>query len=72
MSQSDTARLDTHNAFEFGAQVKQVAAGGMHSVALKANGEVFTAGVNDEAALGRKTGAFSLDTTWSVVVLTEV
>ena len=34
----------------------QVAAGGMHSVALTADGEVFTCGVNDEGALGRETG----------------
>lgn len=38
------------------AQVVQVAAGGMHSVALSADGEVYTTGVNDEGALGRETG----------------
>lgn len=32
-------------------------AGGMHSVALTKDGAVYTTGVNDEAALGRKTGA---------------
>ena len=37
-------------------QVVQVAAGGMHSVALTARGEVLTTGVNDEGALGRCTG----------------
>ena len=37
-------------------QVLQVAAGGMHSVALTARGEVYTTGVNDEGALGRCTG----------------
>ena len=37
------------------AQVVQVAAGGMHSVALTAEGEVYTCGVNDEGALGRET-----------------
>jgi len=37
--------------------VVQVAAGGMHSAALTAGGEVFTTGVNDEGALGRRTGA---------------
>ena len=37
-------------------QVRQVAAGGMHSVALTMDGRVFTTGVNDEAALGRQTG----------------
>ena len=37
-------------------QVVQVAAGGMHSVALTEDGKVFTTGVNDEAALGRCTG----------------
>ena len=37
-------------------QVVQVAAGGMHSAALTARGEVFTTGVNDEGALGRCTG----------------
>lgn len=36
-------------------QVVQVAAGGMHSVALTAEGEVYTCGVNDEGALGRET-----------------
>ena len=29
----------------------------MHSAALTAGGEVFTTGVNDEGALGRRTGA---------------
>ena len=29
----------------------------MHSVVLLENGKVFTAGVNDEGALGRPTGA---------------
>ncbi len=29
----------------------------MHSVALTEEGTVYTTGVNDEAALGRKTGA---------------
>eukprot|EP00884_Botryococcus_braunii_P000003 jgi/Botrbrau1/10002/Bobra.0012s0091.1 len=38
------------------ALVVQVAAGGMHSVALGADGAVYTTGVNDEGALGRKTG----------------
>ena len=38
------------------AQVKQVAAGGMHSVVLPTSGKVFTAGVNDEGPLGRPTG----------------
>ena len=33
-----------------------MAAGGMHSVALSAEGEVYTTGVNDEGALGRETG----------------
>ena len=37
-------------------QVIQIVAGGMHSVAVSQDGEVFTTGVNDEAALGRKTG----------------
>ena len=36
-------------------QVKQVAAGGMHSVALSMDGHVYTTGVNDEGALGRMT-----------------
>ena len=38
-------------------QIVQVAAGGMHSVALTAEGEVYTCGVNDEGALGRETSA---------------
>lgn len=34
----------------------QIACGGMHTVALSADGEVFSWGVNDEGALGRETG----------------
>ncbi len=41
-------------------KVIQVAAGGMHSVALTADGDVFTTGVNDEGALGRETGKLIL------------
>lgn len=37
-------------------QTLQVAAGGMHSVALAANHEIYSTGVNDEGALGRYTG----------------
>ena len=37
-------------------QVRQVVAGGMHSVAVTEAGDIFTTGVNDEAALGRRTG----------------
>ena len=37
-------------------QVTQVAPGGMHSVALTPDGEVYTTGVNDEGALGRESG----------------
>ena len=33
----------------------QVSCGGMHTVALAADGKVWTWGVNDEGALGRKT-----------------
>ena len=36
-----------------------MAAGGMHSVALAADGQVYTCGVNDEGALGRETSACS-------------
>ena len=36
-------------------QVRQVATGGMHTVAVMDNGSVFTWGVNDEGALGRQT-----------------
>ncbi|KAK9812149.1 hypothetical protein WJX73_000352 [Symbiochloris irregularis] len=39
-----------------GTQVKQVACGGMHTAVLAETGTVFTTGVNDEGALGRKTG----------------
>lgn len=39
-----------------GARALQVAAGGMHSVALADTGSVWTTGVNDEGALGRPTG----------------
>ena len=38
-------------------QTLQVAAGGMHSVALTEDFQVYTTGVNDEGALGRFTGA---------------
>ena len=41
-------------------QTLQVAAGGMHSVALTEDFQVYTTGVNDEAALGRFTGASTL------------
>ncbi len=37
------------------AKFKQVACGGMHTVALATNCKVWTWGVNDEGALGRKT-----------------
>ena len=49
----DLAVPDTSDMW---AQVKQVAAGGMHSVVLLTSGKVFTAGVNDEGPLGRPTG----------------
>ena len=41
-------------------QTLQVAAGGMHSVALTEDFQLYTTGVNDEGALGRFTGAFTL------------
>ena len=37
-------------------QTLQVAAGGMHSVALASSHEIHSTGVNDEGALGRYTG----------------
>ena len=40
-------------------QTLQIAAGGMHSVALTASHEVWSCGVNDEGALGRHTGSYS-------------
>lgn len=40
-----------------GLQTIQAAAGGMHCVALAANHEVWTTGVNDEGALGRPTAS---------------
>ena len=47
-------------------EVVQVAAGGMHSVALTAEGEVYTCGVNDEGALGRETSKLcALNPLWS-------
>ncbi len=48
----------------------QAAAGGMHCVALAANHEVWTTGVNDEGALGRPTGnepKFTMATCWQAV-----
>lgn len=41
---------------DFEEKFLQVECGGMHTVALSASGEVWTWGVNDEGALGRKTG----------------
>lgn len=41
-------------------QTLQVAAGGMHSVALTEEHEVWSSGVNDEGALGRHTGKSDL------------
>ncbi|GAX84248.1 hypothetical protein CEUSTIGMA_g11671.t1 [Chlamydomonas eustigma] len=41
----------------------QVACGGMHTVALAADGKVWTWGVNDEGALGRKTEGTSWEDT---------
>lgn len=38
-------------------QVLQIACGGMHTVALTEDGQIFSWGVNDEGALGRETGA---------------
>lgn len=40
-----------------GLQVLQIACGGMHTVALTADHQIFSWGVNDEGALGRETGA---------------
>lgn len=37
------------------AQVRQVCAGGMHSLALLEDGTLYSWGVNDEGALGRQT-----------------
>ena len=50
-------------------QVKHLAAGGMHSVAVSMDGDVYTTGVNDEGALGRKTGeqAQYLDVAFSLI-----
>jgi alpha-tubulin suppressor-like RCC1 family protein len=51
------------------AQVTQVAAGGMHSVALTPEGELWTTGVNDEGALGRHTGCWPLDSLLAMLSL---
>lgn len=48
------------NMYVFVLQTLQVAAGGMHSVALTDNFQLYTTGVNDEGALGRFTGGFTL------------
>jgi len=45
--------------------VLQVACGGMHTVALTADGAVWTWGVNDEGALGRKTSGESAKKLWA-------
>jgi alpha-tubulin suppressor-like RCC1 family protein len=37
-------------------QILQVACGGMHTVVLTTDGQIYTWGVNDEGALGRETG----------------
>jgi regulator of chromosome condensation len=39
-----------------GSQFVQVACGGMHTIALDTEGCLWTWGVNDEGALGRRTG----------------
>lgn len=56
MSQASDSSVFSLPKWVLASQVTQVTAGGMHSVALTQNGEVFSTGVNDEAALGRKTG----------------
>lgn len=52
-------------------QVVQVAAGGMHSVALTARGEVFTTGVNDEGALGRCTGGVAKERVAELLIIMQ-
>ena len=59
---------DCHDQADFiclQCQVVQIAAGGMHSVVLTEDRNVFTTGVNDEAALGRKTGKDLTEATFS-------
>lgn len=49
---------------DLGVEVLQVACGGMHTVALDAEGAVWTWGVNDEGALGRPTAGESAKKLW--------
>lgn len=51
-----TERLRPFPVSVGGQRVVQVAAGGMHTVALTEDSQVWTWGVNDEGALGRHTG----------------
>jgi regulator of chromosome condensation len=40
---------------DIGAEIVQIAAGGMHTACLSKDGKVYTFGCNDEGALGRST-----------------
>ena len=53
-------------------KVIQVVDGGMHSVGLTEEGAVYTTGVNDEAALGRKTGAALFPTSGKTLPLQDI
>lgn len=53
-------------------QIAAVAAGGVHSLVLAEDGTVYTTGVNDEGALGRKTGLSSASQPLTWKVHTEV
>lgn len=45
-----------------GSKIRQVAAGGMHSVVLTTAGSIYTFGVGDEGALGRTLASTGVDT----------
>lgn len=51
-------------------QVSAIAAGGVHSLAITEDAEVVSTGVNDEGALGRRTGmATHLSSTSTFVLI---
>lgn len=56
MGEDETEKFRPAQVQVEGEKFVQVSCGGMHTVALSAKGELWTFGVNDEGALGRKTG----------------
>lgn len=50
----------SHRPCNHTLQILQVACGGMHTVVLTEDGQVYSWGVNDEGALGRPTGELGM------------